>query len=93
MYKGMGLTLCTQINGKSRWHGGQHRFDAARSNPHRFIVRNSRLERKSAKQRRIIIENTGEAHGLTYRDKVWPDPEAKSALGSRLGDRFVDALG
>ena len=56
-------------------------------------IKSLRLERKSAKQRRIIIENTGEPHRLTYRDKVWPDPEAKSALGSRLGDRFVDALG
>lgn len=70
-------------------------FAAARK--HAELLRYSdlksvRLELKSAKQRRIIVENTGEPHRLTYGIKAWSDDEAKSTLGSRLGDRFVDAL-
>lgn len=56
-------------------------------------LKSVRLEPKSAKSRRMIFETPGEAHRLTYRERLWPDAEAASALGSRLGERFVNAAG
>ena len=56
-------------------------------------LKSLRLEPKSAKQRRMIFETPGDTHRLTYREKLWPDADATSALGSRLGERFVNALG
>ncbi len=56
-------------------------------------MKSLRLEPKSAKSRRMVFETPGDTHRLSYRERLWPDADAASALGSRLGERFVNAVG
>jgi hypothetical protein len=56
-------------------------------------LRSLRLEPKSAKSRRMLFETPGGTQRLSYRERLWPDADVASALASRLGERFVNAVG